>query len=600
MPSIDEFEIPAALLSELSGIVDQAKSAPLLALAKMVPALGRGFRLTAANVKFIRQRLAACLAEAGPVAGEVRDFLALEGLNGSLVMVLSEAVLMACFTELLAIYGRERLLAALLVDRRPQVRQLAAVYCQADDWQTRRLPDRQKALVTISETLQPFLDSIAATRDGSPAASSQADEEDEKRRAEVNGCRRKIADLEERLRTARDEKKSDKRGDARIEALKNQVAELADKLARERQSRLAKESALSQANAHLDGLREAQAEAVKAGIQAEMQLVLRKWLVEPQRLAQAMDELGGKAFGDILERTAAALASQAERDRHFGNRRLLRHRLTELRQAEASLLQAASEAMNPMPELAALLSELQTEAGRIETILKEASPVSPLVQRLAALIRQANDQDGLERTRRLLQDLGASGCLSQAESRALYHDYHACLGRLFDRFAPRPLTIRQDSDPALVVGQGLAKTGKLLWLLDGYNILFGLPDIFAESYEDGRPASQARKRLLTMVHGLLAGTGSLADVFFDGERSCQENFSPQVKVVYSGGGGLGVRNRADQAIIACLESRAPGAVAPCVVVTDDRDLAGRCQVLGARVMPLQQFAVLLEGAWQGG
>lgn len=599
MPTIDDFEIPPPLLSEFAAIVDQAKAQPLLALAKMVPALGRGLRPTAVNVKFVRQRLAACLVEPGSLAGEVRDFLAQEGLNGELVLVLSEAALKACFTEFLAIYGQERLLAALLLDRRLEVRQLAVAYCQSGDWQRQRLPDRQRALSTTAETLRPFLAAIAVIRDDSSVVSIRADEEDGSRSAEIAGLRRKIAGLEERVRQARDEKKSDKRVDLRVEALKKQAVELEDKLGRERQNRQTAEAALSEAKAHLQGLGAAQDDAVRAGVQAEMQSVLRQWLVEPQRLAKAVGELTAKARGDILERAKAALASQGERDRHFGNRRLLRHRLHDLRQAEASLLQAASEAISPLPDLAALLPEIQREAVRIETLLDEARSASPLAQRLTGLIRQAGDQGDLERARRLLQDLEAAGCLTPAETRILYQEYHACLGRLFDRFAPRPLPIGKDSDPALSLDYGIATMGKGLWLLDGYNILFGLPDIFADSYEAGRPAAQARTRLLTMIQVLLAGTGTLADVFFDGEASGQENFSPQVKVVYSGGGGAGVRNRADQAIVASLESQPPGAAVPCVVVTDDRELAGRCQGVGARVMPLRQFADLLYSALPG-
>ena len=68
--TIDDFEIPAALLSELGKIVDQAKAGPLLALAKLDPALGRGLRLTTANSKFVRQRLAARLLESGPGLAE--------------------------------------------------------------------------------------------------------------------------------------------------------------------------------------------------------------------------------------------------------------------------------------------------------------------------------------------------------------------------------------------------------------------------------------------------------------------------------------------------------------------------------------------------
>lgn len=593
MPTIDEFEIPAALLSELLGIVDQAKAGPLLALAKKVPAIGRGFRLNVANSKFIRQRLAAKLADSPQLSEEIRVFLAQEGLNIQLVMVLSKFVLLAGFTELLVIYGRERFLAAVLVDTRPEVRQLAVDYCLKDDWQTRSLPDRLTAIATLSEMLQPFLIAINSILN-EVAIDKQVSEEAEILRNEITGCRQKIADLEERLQKVRDDKKTDRKLEGKAEAFKRQIAELVDKLARERQGRMKMETALAHANTSLADFRKAHDEEVRAGIEAEMQAVVRAWLVEPLRLDNVVEELMFKAGEDILERAKVVLVSQGERDRHYGNRSRLRRRLAELRQAEATLLQAASEAINPLPELSGLIDELQAEVARIEALLDEKIFVNPMVQRFAALIKQADSQDDLERIRRLLQDLDASGCLSQMEIRQLYRDYHHCLGRLFDRFAPRPLTTTAVSDPALIVSRSLSKEEKVLWLLDGYNILFSLEDIFADSYEDGRPAAQARKCLLNMVQVLLAGTDSFADVFFDGEVQYQENFSTQVKVVYSGGGGLSVRNRADGAIIDCLERQRPGTGVTCVVVTNDRELGKHCELLGARVIPLQEFAAYLK------
>jgi hypothetical protein len=587
----DGFAIPEALLRELAGIVDQVKNGPLLALVKLVPALGRGLRPTAASAKFIRKRLAALIADPGHLTDELRYFLAQEGFSGQLVVVLSARVLKECLPELLAIYGRERLLAALLVDSRPEVRQLAMDYCRGDDWQTRPLPDAQTATASLVEGLQPFLETIAPLRGESAPGGDGVDSES--RKAEREGARQKIAALEERLRQARDFEKTERKREEKIAAGQRREADLEAKLTRERQLRLTAETALAQARAALEALGEAQEEAVRSRVEAEMQSVVREWLAAPLRLDQAMEEPTTGSGADILDRVRSALALQTERDRHFGNRRQLRQRLAELRQAEESLLQAASEALNPLPELVTLLTELQGEVARLEEILGEPGQTNPITQRLTALIRQADSQEGLARVKRLLHELSASGCLNRAESNALYQEYHQCLGRLFDRFAPAPLAASQECDPAVTVIKGVAGECRFLWLLDGYNILFGLPDLFSASYQEGRPAAKARQLLLSLVDRRLTGSGSLADVFFDGEVSQQENFSPRVRVVYSGGGGTRVRNRADQAILDWLESQPQTADLTRVVVTDDRELADRCQALGIRVMPLPQFAALL-------
>ncbi|MDD5759697.1 MAG: NYN domain-containing protein [Desulfobulbaceae bacterium] len=594
MPTIDEFVIPDALLSEMLRLVDRAKASSLLPLAKIMPSLGRGLRPTLANAKFIRQRLAATISSSMKLNEEIRDFLAHESLNGQLIMVLSESVLAVTLTELLAIYGRERLLAAILVDARYAVRKLAINYCHQEDWFLKMLPDQEVALASLAATMQPFLLAIEPLVACCSGVDGHSPKGDDSLGVEIQGYRQKIVDLEARLRQAKEDKKTERKAENRLEALQNRIVELEGKFARERQAKLTAESARIEAETSAQILREGYAGEVRTGIQTELQATIRTWLFEPLKTAEAVDLLLPDPSTDILEQVAVVLASQEERDRHYGNRRRLHNRLNDLRQANSTLLQAASESINPLSELTTLIAAVQLEVDRLESLLEEKSPVAPMVQRLIASIRQAKCQSDLDRNRLLLQELDASACLSHREIRLLYREYHACLGRLFERFAPKPLAEPNNNDPALVVNRAFANGGKFLLLLDGYNILFCLEDIFAESYEGGRPAAHSRKRLLEMVQTLLSETDGLADVFFDGEVAAQENFSAQVKVIYSGGGGSTVRNRADQSIIDHLERQPVGGNTPAVVVTDDQELGRRCQSLGAKVMPLQEFAAYLQ------
>jgi len=588
MPTIDDFDIPAAILTELRAVAALAKPGPLLALAKALPSLAAGVRLTAANARFIRQRL---LPDTGRLRDEVRDFLAMEGLNGQLVMVLSPTVLAQCLPLFLAIHGRERVLAALLVDNRPEVRQLAITYCQTDDWQSRPLPACEAAGLELAETLQPFLALFTPLLSASDAGQSTTDVAP---RQELTACRSKIAALEERLRHAKDEGKFISKLEAKIEVLSQQISELESKAERERQARRAADKTSRQAEAALAALRQEQELAIRAGVETEMRSAVRAWLVEPMRLASTVEAAARVNGADILDRVHLALTEQEERDRHYGNRRLLRDRLLALRQAEESLLRAASDSINPLPDLTILIAELQVEAARLEALLGEDHHANPVALRLAAMIRQATEDTSLLRIKRLLQDMAEVGILSPLESRALYQDYGTSLGRLFDRFATQPLPAPAIADPALLVTRGRGMDGRFLWILDGYNILLGLDDLFAATFEDdGRPGVRSRTRLLVMVDALLAGSNSLADVIFDGPVRSDENFSPRVKVIYSGGGGATVRDRADQAIVDCLESRTGHPSLPAIVVTDDQTLSKRCLALDAKVMPLQQFASFL-------
>lgn len=589
MPTIDDFDIPAALVAELRAIANRIKPGPLLALANAVPALAAGVRLTAANARFIRQRM---LPDSGRLRDEVRRLLAVEGLNGELVVVLSVTVLTEFLPQLLALYGRERVLAALLVDSRPEVRQLVKSYCRDEDWLSQPLPTQREAMTELSDSINPFLAKITPLLSVSSDASEPM--EDLVDREELDACRNKINVLEERLRQAKDSGKTVKKLDLKVEGLKNQVKILEDKLERERQLRLAADERSNQAEVQMEAMRQDQELAVQARVEAEMQSAVRTWLVEPIRLGLAVDGATQQEGGDILDRVRSALSNQEERDRHYGNRCLLRDRLLALRQSEESLLRAASESISPLPGLTGLIAELQKEAGRIEGVLGEGREVSLVVLRLSAMIRQAADEASLIRIKRLLQELHLAGVVSPLESRELYRDYNSCLGRLFDQFSDKPLSVSRFTDPALIVDNGRDGNEQFLWILDGYNILLGLNDLFASTFEnDGRPGLNSRNRLLSMVDALLADSHSLADVVFDGPTRVEENFSLHVKVIYSGGGGLTVRDRADQAIVDCLESRPNSSSIPAIVVTNDRELADRCLVLGAKIMPLQQFASIL-------
>ncbi|MDP2106262.1 MAG: hypothetical protein Q8J76_09740, partial [Desulfobulbaceae bacterium] len=278
MLTIDDFDIPNTLLSELRAIADQIKGGQLLALAKAVPSLAVGVRLTAANTRFIRQRL---LPDSGRLRDEVRDLLAAEGLNWQLVMVFSVTVLTECLPLFLAIYGRERMLAALLVDSRPEVRQLAVSYCREEDWHSKPLFERDEAITALANIIQPFLRAMAPLMSGSSSTSEPGEDLNSE---EFSVFRSKIATLEERLRHAKDDGRALKKLEVKVEGLKNQRAALEEKLDRERQLRLAAEKMETQAEARVQTLHQEQERAVQAGVEAEMQSVVRAWLVEPLRL----------------------------------------------------------------------------------------------------------------------------------------------------------------------------------------------------------------------------------------------------------------------------------------------------------------------------
>jgi hypothetical protein len=129
-------------------------------------------------------------------------------------------------------------------------------------------------------------------------------------------------------------------------------------------------------------------------------------------------------------------------------------------------------------------------------------------------------------------------------------------------------------------------------LVDGHNVLYGLPDEFGEHYESGHPGLNARQHLISRLDALSKLHPMLAvDLWFDGEAATDENQGRNFRVRFSGGKGA---NRADTQIVSHLQYLA-GATPDQVraLVTADRELAMAATGCGALVIAPQELALLM-------
>jgi hypothetical protein len=90
-----------------------------------------------------------------------------------------------------------------------------------------------------------------------------------------------------------------------------------------------------------------------------------------------------------------------------------------------------------------------------------------------------------------------------------------------------------------------------LLLLDGHNILFGLPDLFAAEYENDHPGKKARQKLTGIVEKLVSQRPNIAaKICFDGPSAEVMRVRSNLEIHFSGGNG---RDRADELIVSRLQ-----------------------------------------------
>lgn len=594
-------EIPAALVQVYLDALEALSKGRLMAAVRALPegvqsSILRGFRPAAAPHGPVRQRLLQ-MVRGGFLDEEMCDFL--RGLllpSPAPLASLDEDTLVSCLPALLGLLPPAWLLAALLLDSRSRVQDLAWEILQDPE----RCPRECAPFSPSPEAGQPPPEDApgelsSPTPSLSPSPSPSPDQERSRRKLE-----RQLRDLEQDLRRqasaarkldrklqgAREER--DRAQQERREA-EERLGDLESRCTRLQQDLTTRERELRDLEARLE---QAVAEGVREGLAARRRL----WLVAPRETAPVPLAPGA----DLLEAVEETLERQAQEDRHAGHRRQLEERRGALVKALGRVQEARAQSLRPLPELLPLSTRLGEEIEEITRRLGTGpgeNKASPLGE-LAARLNEAESGEALAHLHDLVASLEEARALTASQARELYQVHERVMTRLYEAH-PESRPVAEDQSPSWVLRCALdgmpAPGGQgLLVLLDGHNLLYGLPHLFGPHYDpDGHPRRRAREALVESLRGLVRER-CLAEfrVFLDSAERSEVDHGPHLKEIFSGGGEGD--QRADQAMLRYLEfHRLEFPDTPSLLVTDDRELTARARELGARSLRLQHFATLL-------
>jgi hypothetical protein len=591
---IDGRSVPPGVLAHWKATLAQVPAPQLQGLALARPQARRGFRPGRVPPGALLPGLQRELVHAADLPADLRDALHAASLAGDLLGVLSEAALRHVLPHLVALHGAEPLAAGLLLDEREAVRALGFGLLDAPPPEPQgATPDHGvEARAALAGALAPFLRHTASWRPpGGDATIERVAAGQPPDTPPVAGA----APGPRGARTAEDRQQ--------VLALR-QARQRIRQLERERDEAASERDRLRPA---LEALATAQ-ERLRAGLaaalaretQARLDGRLLRWLAPAQALA---DEAAALAEGDdLVAQAKALLAEQARVDRQHGLRTELRAALARCQQLMAEIHQAQAESLSPLPALGPLRERLAARADQLQRLLDQhapSPPANPLLQRLAHRLTQAPGLDELAALRRSLAGVGALGLLTTAE-RLQAHDMLGQAGSTayaragLDEGWARARQ-RLAGLPALSLQAAIDQAEACTLVVDGHNVLHGLPAWFGPHHEQGQPGARARRVLEDRLAELALASASLRiHLWFDGAEMNDHTRVENLRVHFSGGNGM---NRADARIVAYLRHlQAAEPDAPRAVVSADRDIRLAAEQTGAMAILPEEFEAWLAGA----
>ncbi len=553
---------------ELQRIIALVPDADLSLLVATEPAFQTGgFRAGKAAVLRVRLQQIACGSL--EVSDTLRRTLARRSRSRTLTSLLSTETLAEARHALSTLLGSPTLLVALLLDERKEVRD------KAEDWMQAQQPllavEPDAALACLRERfagLTELLGSIASS--GSPLtreAWQQQKEQLENRLHDLQTENRRLKGVDDRL--------------ARVAALLKTCEQA---LSETRQKSETAEKALRQKTRELE---ETSAELTRETSRREERLVaaldlalaneFHGWLANARAVESATENPMQQV--ELLARAEAALQKQSEVDRHSGNRAKLAGRLEGLENALKNVQSSLRNALRQTPELKAVESELFAEIRALTRLLEPDAAATPLEEALLTRIHAARDND-LPRLRELPELFTSLHVLDDAAVDRLRQAFQKRLAAVQAAGVPPDTRMEERQNTSTLLGRALAGQTPAILLIDGHNVLFGLPARYMPVRGTSLPDAEKRKKLADDIVRITAPNPSVrAWIVFDGPTRNDTQASPNVRVTYSGGEG---EHRADGVIIDNLrffKSSSPDTLV--ILVSNDNDLCAAARRLGA-------------------
>ena len=597
--------LPTGVLREMESLVSQAPPQVLHRCVDTHPDLSRGFGRGRTPSRILRKRIKQAIADGalGPDLASLGCFsplqVALDALDSKLIEMYAR--------QLMSICGKDRMIAALLIDPRPEMRSFAQQFI-AEEYD-RPLPQRKAAQAELAPRLGQAVHVMArwVGRGGRRWRRAAAKYE----AAALLGAQElheRVEELEAEL-AGQPERKVQTHPDARsrrhLRELRTHNSELAKELEAVRQRLRKAEQAKDQAivekrdlASQLQKAQETSAERVRQGVEDQMRATHNVWLRGLSFTEREVDRIQGSSGQAVLKRADDLLARQARTDQHSGNRRTLQQHLEKLKDALNRVMTSRTEAVRPLPELRDVETDLKNEIAEVSAVLGEGGPFSDgFAKTMAGRIASATSPDDIEQVKSVLDALSDLDVLDTRSIQALYHRHHVQMFKLYAAFTP---TIERreyrPDDPVWRLREAIKENQDILVVIDGHNVLHLLSSLFAKTYEDGEPRAASRQALVEQtIQAFRDATSTQVHVFFDSPSPSTERHGSNIWEVYSGGGHGD--HRADKAIVGYLERccREMSAM-PRIVVSNDSDLCQKAKELTAGIMRVPQFGAFLGDA----
>ena len=564
---------------EVRRLVDLIPEAELSAFAATEPAFQNGgFRI--GNVSALRARAAQLACGSAPVSDALRRLLARRSHTRTLTAALAPSALTEARHALAALLGRDALLVALLLDDRQEVRDRGEAWLRENAVFTALAP--AEAQTQLRETFSG-LASLLGSPDGAAAPVARENWKAQKEQLEL------------RLRDLQEEKRRLRGVDDRLTGALHKLANSEEKRTAAEAKLAAAEKSLKETARERDELRtELTRETTHRDerLTASLDLALAKefsgWLAEARAVEAAAE---AAAPTDLLARAEAALKKQRASDRHSGNRATLAERLTRLSDARDQVRDALANALRPAPELRAVAADLDAEIRSLKTLLGQDDAVTPLEAALAARIHAAHDND-LPSLRELPNLMASLNVLGDAALARLRQAFQKRLAAAQSACVPPDPHTEARQDAASVLGRALAGHLPAILLLDGHNVLFGLPARYNPPRGGSLNDAEKRKKLADDVVRLVAASPAVrAWLVFDGPTRNDAQAAANVRVTYSGGEG---EHRADGVILDNLrffKSTSPETAV--LLVSNDGELCAAARRLGGQCVTVLDFGAFL-------
>ena len=567
--SLCETPLPDACGQELQRLIAEVPDADLSRLVATEPAFRVGGFRPAGKPAVLRARLRQIVTGAGPLPESVRRILARRSRAAALLNLLSPELLAELRHALASLLGDPALRIAMLLDDRVEVRDQAEAWLREADPLPPLKPDQ--ALDRLREQFAPLTDLIGIA----PAANQPPTRE---------AWLTQKARMEERLRCLQTEKR-------RLQGVEDRLARQATLLKKsEAELDLARQKAeaaeaslrrntveLETAKAELARETDRRDERLAAALDLALAREFHGWLAHTREVETEARETDRHA--DLVAQAEAALQHQREQDRHSGNRAVLGMRAEQLRSVLEEVRDTLAHALRVTPELQRMESALASEVRRIEQILNPQPPTTPLEKALLAHLHAAPEND-LPGLRDLPERFAPLGVLDDAALDRLREAFRKRLSVLQTAVPPPEPHMAERRGPVARLGRALAGEEPAILLIDGHNVLFGLPSRYAPPRGASLSEAEKRQRLIDDLTRLTSNTPSIRVwLVFDGPTRSDNQAAANVRVTYSGGEG---EHRADGVLLDTLrffKSSSPDTVV--FLVSNDHDLCVAAQRLGA-------------------